>query len=133
MKNNFASLNNDIDIYEKFSNFNPIIENSNQPDQNQQVYVTGEPNNIENFLEEENNIESESEFELDEDNNQQIDEDNVDEDINTEDSQQINEEIDGENIDSENIDGEEKGGGMTLNNIILILVLSLILSKIFNN
>ena len=133
MKNNFASLNNDIDIYEKFSNFNPIIENSNQQDQNQQVYVTGEPNNIENFLEEENNIESESEFELDEENNQQIDEDNVDEDINTEDSQQINEEIDGENIDSENIDGEEKGGGMTLNNIILILVLSLILSKIFNN
>lgn len=105
MKYNYSSVNNDIDIFENYSKVEPIIENMEQPNEE---------------IDQEEVIE------------ENISEENISEDINiiNNSNEQIESEIVIANQTNPTVEEEEKGGGLTIKNILLLVVLFLVLTKL---
>ena len=99
MKNNFASINNNIDVYEKFSKFNPEKLNENFETTDEEIIAP-----------EEEIIAPVEEIMPD----QEI----------SEDVQEISEDVQVNAVNEEKV----TGGGFTINNIIVMLIVLYLLS-----
>ena len=106
MKNNFASINNNIDVYEKFSKFNPEKLNENFETTDEEIIAP-----------EEEIIAPDEEIMPDQEISEDVQE--ISEDV-----QEISEDVQVNAVNEEKV----TGGGFTINNIIVMLIVLYLLS-----
>ena len=133
MESSFASINNDIDIYEKYSQIQPIIENLYDPDQEKSdpsmISITSIKNpNMTSNTGVENNLESTT---IDTQENEEVNvtQENEEVSVTQENDMEENNEVVQENV---TVEEESKGSGISIKNIVILLLLLLILTKIVN-